>query len=75
MDEYLKEMAIREESREEGRKEGREEGIGIGREEAIAKDIRILRDFGIGDERILKKIVESHSLSEEKVWELMKKAG
>ena len=55
----------RNEGRSEGIEIGRQEGIQEGRQEGIAALISICREFGVGDDEIINRLMEKFSLSKE----------
>ena len=66
-------MMIREmELREEGKKEGLEEGRKEGRKEAILTAVDMLREMGLDDDTILKKIMQKFQLEKSEAVELIR---
>ncbi len=61
--EIEKERAIRRESLKEGRQEGRNEE----RRESVKKMMKTLRDLGLSDEEVRKKLMEAYPEDEEMI--------
>ena len=68
MNTILKEQLAREEGFEEGVQEGRREGIEIGE---INATIKLCREFGFEEDKIMMKLVKDFNLTEEKAKEYL----
>ena len=68
MNTVLKEQLAREEGFEEGVQEGRREGIEIGE---INATIKLCREFGFEEDKIMMKLINEFNLTEEKAKEYL----
>ena len=82
MNTILKEQLAREEGFEEGVQEGRREGIEIGEQRGrkegieigeINATIKLCREFGFEEDKIMMKLIKEFNLTEEKAKEYLNK--